>query len=310
MHCNSSSMSAHMQLSVFIHIATVAYVKYYQASAAAAAQEHLHNVVLSSGCTKLKIMFAEGPHSRYRIPCLSTDSFNCCSWHVHAGYVKDGCKGGAGDIFHASSCGFDVRTSPCVIWLIAGARQVTALAQMLNCPQILIIIRHAHGSSSLYPETPMQALYRFQLERMPQHIAKHCCAPDAGVMWERDCILPVASASTLLVNSREVCAGGNGALARVAILQDPSACDQGSRFLQVLAVLLGAACPGVHRQQRHGVLRVFCRCTLAVGVHEPHMLCRTRGLDSQTLFSVQPAARRVQSHVPASRAQRPARACG
>jgi len=42
----------------------VAYAKYDRASSAAAAQEHLHETVLSDGRTKLKVMLAEAPHSR------------------------------------------------------------------------------------------------------------------------------------------------------------------------------------------------------------------------------------------------------
>jgi hypothetical protein len=48
----------------FAHPTAVAYVKYDRASSAAAAQEHLHETVLSDGRTKLKVMLAEAPHSR------------------------------------------------------------------------------------------------------------------------------------------------------------------------------------------------------------------------------------------------------
>jgi hypothetical protein len=53
-----------------LNVTAVAYVKYDRASSAAAAQEHLHETVLSDGRTKLKVMLAEAPHSRWFRACL------------------------------------------------------------------------------------------------------------------------------------------------------------------------------------------------------------------------------------------------
>jgi hypothetical protein len=75
-----------MQLSVFRACATVAYVKYSRASSAAAAQEHLHDVVLSSGSFKLKVMLAQAPHSRHAPFALSVHERECYTWHVHEGH--------------------------------------------------------------------------------------------------------------------------------------------------------------------------------------------------------------------------------
>lgn len=55
------------------HLA-VAYVKFDRASSAAAAQEHLHETVLSDGRTKLKVMLAEAPNSRWELPGIARES--------------------------------------------------------------------------------------------------------------------------------------------------------------------------------------------------------------------------------------------
>jgi hypothetical protein len=90
--------------------AAVAYVKYNLASAAAAAQEHLHDAVLSSGCTKLKVVIAQAPQSRYRVPCQCTSMNAVIGMCMQAGHSnrQGRCSGMLSSC--PSRCHVDVRS--------------------------------------------------------------------------------------------------------------------------------------------------------------------------------------------------------
>lgn len=60
----------HFMVGVFdVFAGAVAHVTYKRASCAAAAQDQLHETVLSDGGTKLRVMLADAPHSRCSMPC-------------------------------------------------------------------------------------------------------------------------------------------------------------------------------------------------------------------------------------------------
>lgn len=172
MFTRSFSIESSAYLSCCRHVpAAVAYVKYDRASSAAAAQEHLHETVLSDGRTKLKVMLAEAPHSRCAIaPVKST-----CRAHAAAIEAPKSMtfyiimRQHAIHVSAATSCTATYAALPSTsrdrvvpIWLATGARPAIGQASTWRWLRTLTTSRRARGSSSSSPRTRTQASYRCQ----------------------------------------------------------------------------------------------------------------------------------------------------
>ena len=128
--------------------------------------------------------------------------------------------------------------------------------------QILMTSRRARDCLLLHPDLPTHALFRCPgATSMSQAYMSTIYDADAFVLCQMSQLdLPF---STLIFPEPPAFspAGGNGTVARVAVLQYKPPCVQGSRVLQILAILLCAARPGVHCQKGHGVLtHSMCMC--------------------------------------------------
>lgn len=130
----------------------VAYVKYDRASSAAAAQEHLHETVLSDGRTKLKVMLAEAPHSRQaqldiaqQLTCLMCKTARICHWSC------------------ITACAFwcSAEQSRCdMMLLVAGVGLRTGRTATWRWPRTPTTSRRAPACSSSSPRTPTRASSR------------------------------------------------------------------------------------------------------------------------------------------------------